>query len=115
MNCPCDLAGWRHDAPDVTLRFKLARHLNAEVNVHWLIPAFCVVIEEQVMSWAQFAIRFQERPHSIERWFPCPSDSAERHYGPDCCHQLCLCSFHNNFVFFWHGPFTRAAQGLGIA
>jgi hypothetical protein len=105
MNCSRDLASRRLDAPDVALPFERARYLDTEVDVHWLIPAFCVVIEEQVMSRAQFAIRFQESPCLIERWFPCSGDISDRHSGPDRCHQLCLCSFHHNFVFHWHGFF----------
>src|ERR1700733_2085417 len=115
MNCPCDLASRRLDAPNVTLPFERARHLDAEVDVHCLIPAFCVVIEEQVMSRAQFATHFQERPHLIERWFPCAGDISDRHCGSDRSHELYLCRFHLNFVFHWHGSFTQEAQGLRIA
>ena len=65
MNCSCDLTGWRLDASDVTLRLERARHLDTEVDVHCLITTFRVVIEEQIVSRAQLAIGFQERPHLI--------------------------------------------------
>src|SRR6516164_7521023 len=115
MNCPCDLTSRRLDASDVALPFERAFHLDTEVDIHRLVPTFWVVIEEQVVSGAQFAIRFQERPHSIERPLPYSGDIADGHRGPDCCHQLCLRSFHHNIVFHGHGPSARARRSTAFS
>jgi hypothetical protein len=110
MNRPCDLTSRRLDALDIALPFERARHLDAEVDIHRLIPAFCVVMQEQVVSRAQSAILSQKGPHLIERRLPCSGDAADSHFGPDCCHQLCLPSFHHNVVVHGHGPSRRERQ-----
>src|SRR6266700_7354868 len=115
MNCPCDLTSRRLYALDVALPFERARHLDTEVDIHRLIPTFWVVIEEQVVSGAQLAIRFQVRPHLIERRLPCSGDIADGHCSSDCCHQLCLRSFHHNIVFHWHGPSSQPSKSYAFA
>src|ERR1700686_649707 len=98
MNRPCDLPSRRLDASDAALPFEREGDLDTKVDMHRLVPTFGVVIEEQVVSGAQFAVRLQERPHLIERRLPCSSDTADGHRSPDCCHELCLCSFHHNII-----------------
>ena len=111
MNCPCDLTSRRLDALDVALPLERARHLDTKVDIHRLIPTFRVVIEEQVVSRVQFAIRFLARPHLIERRLPCSGDIADGHRGPDCCHQLCLRSFPPQHRISWTWSFrTRNAK-----
>src|ERR1700731_177777 len=110
MNGPCDLTSWRLDASDLALAFEWTRHLDAKVDIHRLVPTFWVVIKEQIVSRTQSAIRLQERPHLIERRLPCSGDTADGHRGPDCCHRLCLCSFHRNIIIHRLGPSAEHAQ-----
>jgi hypothetical protein len=104
MNRPCDLTGRRVDALDVTVRFESERHLDTKVDTHRLIPAFWVVIEEQVVSRAQSAIRLQEGPHLIERRLPCLGDTGDGHFSSNGC---CLRRFHQNIISHGNGPSRR--------
>src|SRR6267143_6177317 len=104
MNRPCDLTSRGLDASDLAPRFEPARHLDTEVDVHSLIPTYWVVIEEQVVSGIQFASRFQKRPHLIESRLPYSGDIADGHFGPDCCHQLCLRSLHQHHIYSARSP-----------
>jgi hypothetical protein len=97
MNGPYDLTSRRLYASDRALAFAFerVRHLDTKVDIHCVISTFRVVIEEQIVSGAQFAIRLQERPHLIERRPPCSGDIADGHCGTDCRHQLWLRCFHH--------------------
>lgn len=46
MNSPCNLTSRRRDALNVSLTFEQVRDLDTKVDVHRLISAFRVVIEE---------------------------------------------------------------------
>src|ERR1700730_8685940 len=116
MNCRSDLTSRRLDASDVALPFERTRDLDNEVDIHCLIPALWVVIEEQVVSRVQFAaLRFQQRPHLIERRLPCSGDIAEGYRDPDRCHQAGLRSFHHNIILHEHGPPARDRRSTASA
>ena len=76
MNCPRDSASRRLDTLDIPFALERARHLDTEDDMRRLIPPFCVVIEEEVVSRTQSAVRFQERRRNALVMHDVPKDLA---------------------------------------
>ena len=74
MNCPRDFTSRRLDTLDIPLALERARHVDTEDDIRRLIPPFCVVIEEEVVSRTQSAVRFPERPRSALAMHDVPKD-----------------------------------------
>jgi hypothetical protein len=107
MNCPGDLTSRCFEALHVAFPIERARHDNTEVDSPRLISVSCMVIKEQVVSWVQFAMHSQERPHLIERRLPRSGYFFDGHRGPQ---QLWLRYFHHNIVFHEYGLCGAAAH-----
>jgi hypothetical protein len=74
-----DLTGRRFRCVHLSRGFKAARHLDAEIDVHWRVPVRGMVIKESIVPvCAKSGLAAQEHPNLIQGGTPYRSDVPNR-------------------------------------